>query len=67
MEIDERIHAHLAFARAVASRTLDPRCRGADREDLIAAGTVGFVHARGKLRPLSVSRELRASNPHRAS
>jgi len=30
---DERIIAHLGFARAVASRALDPRCRGADRED----------------------------------
>ena len=42
---DERILAHLNFARAVASRTLDPRCRGADREDLIAAGVLGLVQA----------------------
>ncbi len=32
---EERILAHLAFARAVAARSLGPRCRGADREDLI--------------------------------
>jgi RNA polymerase sigma factor for flagellar operon FliA len=43
--VDERILAHLNFARAVASRTLDPRCRGADREDLIADGVVGLVQA----------------------
>ena len=49
-EIDERILAHLAFARAVASRALDPRCRGADREDLIAAGTVGLVQAAQRYR-----------------
>lgn len=47
---DERILAHLAFARAVASRTLDPRCRGADREDLIAAGVVGLVQAAQRYR-----------------
>jgi len=41
----ERIIAHLAFARAVAARSLDPRCRGADREDLIAWGVVGLVQA----------------------
>jgi RNA polymerase sigma factor for flagellar operon FliA len=46
----ERIIAHLAFARAVASRTLDPRCRGADREDLIAAGVVGLVQAARRYR-----------------
>jgi len=45
-DIDERILAHLNFARAVASRTLDPRCRGADREDLVAAGVVGLVQSR---------------------
>ena len=49
----ERIIAHLGFARAVAARSLDPRCRGADREDLIAWGVVGLVHAGGKLAPLS--------------
>lgn len=42
---DERIIAHLGFARAIASRTLDPRCRGADREDLVAWGIVGLVQA----------------------
>src|SRR5688572_26112435 len=48
--VDERIVAHLGFARAVASRTLDPRCRGADREDLIAAGVVGLVQAAQRYR-----------------
>jgi DNA-directed RNA polymerase specialized sigma subunit len=51
-ETEERIVAHLSFARAVASREIDPRCRGADREDLIAAGVVGLVHAMSKLPPL---------------
>jgi len=46
-DIDERIIAHLGFARAVASRSLDPRCRGADREDLIAWGVFGLVQSRG--------------------
>jgi RNA polymerase sigma factor for flagellar operon FliA len=49
-DIDDRIVAHLGFARAVASRTLDPRCRGADREDLIAAGVVGLVQAAQRYR-----------------
>ena len=49
-EVDERIVAHLGFARAVASRTIDPRCRGADREDLIAAGVVGLVQAAQRYR-----------------
>jgi len=49
-DIDDRILAHLGFARAVASRTLDPRCRGADREDLIAAGVVGLVQAAQRYR-----------------
>ena len=48
----QRIIAHLAFARAVAARSLDPRCRGADREDLIAWGVVGLVHAGRKMQPL---------------
>lgn len=52
-DVDERITAHLAFARAVAARSLDPRCRGADREDLIAWGVFGLVQARSKLAPLS--------------
>jgi RNA polymerase sigma factor for flagellar operon FliA len=47
---DERILAHLGFARAVASRTLDPRCRGADREDLIADGVLGLVQAARRYR-----------------
>jgi len=47
---DERIIAHLAFARAVASRALDPRCRGADREDLLAWGVVGLVQAARRFR-----------------
>ncbi len=42
---DERIISHLGFARAVASRSLDPRCRGADREDLIAWGVFGLVQS----------------------
>lgn len=49
-DTDERILAHLGFARAVASRALDPRCRGADREDLIAAGIVGLVQAAHRYR-----------------
>ena len=49
-EIDDRIIAHLGFARAVASRTIDPRCRGADREDLIAWGVVGLVQAAQRFR-----------------
>jgi RNA polymerase sigma factor for flagellar operon FliA len=48
--IEERIIAHLGFARAVASRSLDPRCRGADREDLIAWGVFGLVQAAGRYR-----------------
>ena len=47
---DERILAHLQFARAVASRSIDPRCRGADREDLIAWGLVGLVQAARRYR-----------------
>src|SRR5438270_8894235 len=46
----ERIIAHLGFARAVASRSLDPRCRGADREDLIAWGVFGLVQAARRYR-----------------
>ena len=49
-EGDERIIAHLGFARAVASRALDPRCRGADREDLVAWGVVGLVQAARRYR-----------------
>jgi RNA polymerase sigma factor FliA len=47
---EERIIAHLGFARAVASRSLDPRCRGADREDLIAWGVLGLVQAAQRYR-----------------
>jgi RNA polymerase sigma factor for flagellar operon FliA len=47
---DERIIAHLPYARAVASRALDPRCRGADREDLVAWGIVGLVQAARRYR-----------------
>ncbi len=49
-DADERILAHLAFARAVASRSLDPRCRGADREDLVAWGVFGLVQASRRYR-----------------
>jgi RNA polymerase sigma factor FliA len=49
-DVDERIIAHLGFARAVASRSLDPRCRGADREDLIAWGVFGLVQAARRYR-----------------
>ena len=47
---DERIIAHLGFARAVAARALDPRCRGADREDLVAWGVLGLVQAARRYR-----------------
>jgi RNA polymerase sigma factor for flagellar operon FliA len=47
---DDRIIAHLAFARAIAARSLDPRCRGADREDLVAWGVVGLVQAARRYR-----------------
>jgi RNA polymerase sigma factor FliA len=47
---DDRIISHLAFARSVASRALDPRCRGADREDLVAWGVVGLVQAARRYR-----------------
>jgi RNA polymerase sigma factor for flagellar operon FliA len=49
-EVDDRIIAHLGFARAVAARSLDPRCRGADREDLIAWGVFGLVQAARRYR-----------------
>lgn len=48
--VESRIIAHLQFARAVASRSIDPRCRGADREDLIAWGLVGLVQAARRYR-----------------
>ena len=47
---DDRIIAHLQFARAVASRSIDPRCRGADREDLVAWGLDGLVQAARRYR-----------------
>ena len=47
---DDRIIAHLGFARAVASRALDPRCHGADREDLVAWGVLGLVQAARRYR-----------------
>jgi RNA polymerase sigma factor for flagellar operon FliA len=47
---DDRIIAHLGFARAIASRALDPRCRGADREDLVAWGVLGLVQAARRYR-----------------
>ena len=49
-DVEERIISHLGFARAVASRSLDPRCRGADREDLIAWGVFGLVQAASRYR-----------------
>jgi RNA polymerase sigma factor for flagellar operon FliA len=48
--VESRIVDHLQFARAVASRSIDPRCRGADREDLIAWGLVGLVQAAQRYR-----------------
>lgn len=51
--VDQRIIAHLGFARAVASRSLDPRCRGADREDLVAWGILGLVQAARRYEPES--------------
>lgn len=48
--IQERIIAHLNFARAVAARSIDPRCYGADREDLIAWGVLGLVQAAQRYR-----------------
>lgn len=47
---EDRIIAHLNFARAVAARAVDPRCRGADREDLIAWGVLGLVQAARRYR-----------------
>jgi len=48
--IEERIIAHLNFARAVAARSVDSRCHGADREDLIAWGVLGLVQAAQRYR-----------------
>ena len=60
-EVESRIVAHLPYARAVASRAIDPRCRGADREDLISWGIVGLVHAGRKMQPLSVKGRRRVA------
>jgi len=61
-DTNARIIAHLGFARAVASRALDPRCRGADREDLIAWGILGLVHERGGLlAPSGIANVLRGA------
>jgi RNA polymerase sigma factor for flagellar operon FliA len=42
--------SHLAFARAVARRSLSPKCSPEDREDLLAWGVVGLVQAAGRYR-----------------
>ncbi len=42
--------SHLNFARAVAFRTIDPRCFGTDREDLLAWGVLGLVQAAQRYR-----------------
>ncbi len=48
--VDDRILSHLAFARAVARRSLSPRCSAEDREDLIAWGILGLVQAAHRYR-----------------
>ncbi len=48
--IEERIIAHLGFARAVAARTIGRQGRQADREDLLAWGAVGLVQAARRYR-----------------
>ena len=52
-EIEAGIVAHLPYARAVASRAIDPRCSGADRENLIAWGVLGLVQATGRTQRLT--------------
>ena len=42
--------SHLAFARAVARRSLSPKCGREDREDLLAWGVVGLVQAAHRYR-----------------
>ena len=42
--------SHLAFARAVARRSLSPKCGPDDREDLLAWGVVGLVQAARRYR-----------------
>ena len=54
--VEARIFANLPYARAVASRAIDPRCRGADREDLIAG-------VRGLSRRNVPSRRWEATDP----
>lgn len=49
-DIEERIIAHLGFARAVAARTIGRQSRQADREDLVAWGAVGLVQAARRYR-----------------
>ena len=48
--VDERIMAHLDFARAVATRTIGHQSRPADREDLLAWGALGLVQAAQRYR-----------------
>lgn len=48
--VEARIVEHLPYARAVAGRSIDPRCRGADREDLVAWGVLGLVQAAQRYR-----------------
>lgn len=48
--IEERIIAHLDFARAIAARSIDTRCYGPDREDLVAWGVLGLVQAARRYR-----------------
>lgn len=48
--VEERILSHLAFARAVARRTLSPRCSPDDRNDLLAWGVLGLVQAAHRYR-----------------
>jgi RNA polymerase sigma factor for flagellar operon FliA len=49
-EIDDRILSHLAFARAVARRSLSARCSPEDREDLVSWGVLGLVQAAHRYR-----------------
>jgi len=58
--IEAGIVAHLPYARAVASRAIDPRCRGADREDLIAWGVLRLMQAGRKMQPLTARLPARA-------
>lgn len=48
--MEHRILTHLAFARAVARRTLSPRCSREDREDFVSWGVVGLVQAAHRYR-----------------